>query len=462
MPATSSSSSMLSPQIAIPKPQLQKLAGVNPASPLRPNAAVFSPILSPRPGAAFGIPPSPRFGGVGGELDDWFKNLRKYEARMGAMAAASEEPKFREELGTIEQWFTLLNDSEQDATLYSLIQHASQEQITFLKAILQQLSDPMLADSRQSSPATTRPPLHVRLPGTPRTPGFSLASALSPATTQNKDLERLEKSAAGPGPSPLSAVDPTSQELFIKGSEDFSWANMVNTPMDLMFQKPQKSAHNPTGSMPMGIPNPMMGMAMMNPLAFNQGMAGYTNEAQLLALQLMMNGMTMQSQQLPQQSQPPVGNNQNQKSGSQQRQQQKGQSSAGASNWRSAPSKGTSKTPSKPKSAAGSSTAVTAAATPTTRPEDDVDPELLKDIPAWLKTLRLHKYTECFAGMTWQEIVVLDEDQLEKMGVTALGARKRLTKNFEGVKRKMGMAPANPDDAAAPGQEPAKDTATSP
>jgi len=89
-----------------------------------------------------------------------------------------------------------------------------------------------------------------------------------------------------------------------------------------------------------------------------------------------------------------------------------------------------------------------------------VDPELLKDIPAWLKTLRLHKYTEIFAGMTWQEIVVLDEDQLEKMGVTALGARKRLVKNFEGVKRKMGMAPANPE-GAGPEEESAKDTAAS-
>ena len=68
----------------------------------------------------FAVPPSPRFGAVGGEsIDQWFRNLRKYEATLvmspiyqlsdfltilqGAMAAASEEPKFREELGTIEQ-----------------------------------------------------------------------------------------------------------------------------------------------------------------------------------------------------------------------------------------------------------------------------------------------------------------------------------------------------------------------
>ncbi|KAL0579754.1 Flap-structured DNA-binding and RNA-binding protein [Marasmius crinis-equi] len=374
----------------------------------------------------------------------------------GAMAAASEEPKFREELGTIEQWFTLLNDSEQDATLYSLIQHASQEQLTFLKAVLQQLSDPVGDNSRQSSPATTRPPLNVRLPGTPRTPGFSLASALSPSTSQSRDQhDKLDKSAiaaAAAMASPLSATDQYGQEIFIKHDEN-SWANMVNTPMDLMFKKPQKSAQGP--NIPLGMANPMLGMSMMNPLAFNQGMAGYGNEAQLLALQLMMNGMTMQ----PQQQQPPSVGNSNQKSGAQQqRQQQKGQSS-GSGNWRSAPTaRGSSKaTPSKPKSTASSSSAAAAAVSPTTRPEDDVDPELLKDIPAWLKTLRLHKYTDAFKGMTWQDMVVLDEDQLEKMGVTALGARRRLTKNFEAVKRKMGMAPAD-DDGATPAEEAPKDT----
>ncbi|EEB87043.1 hypothetical protein MPER_15787, partial [Moniliophthora perniciosa FA553] len=89
-----------------------------PASPLRPNAAVFSPLLSPRINGGFAVPPSPRFGAVGGEsIDQWFRNLRKYEATLGAMAAASEEPKFREELGTIEQWFTLLTESEQTASL---------------------------------------------------------------------------------------------------------------------------------------------------------------------------------------------------------------------------------------------------------------------------------------------------------------------------------------------------------
>ncbi|KAG7090935.1 hypothetical protein E1B28_010008 [Marasmius oreades] len=438
MPAT-----MLSPQAAVPKPTQTLTGEHHPSSPLRPNAAIFNPILSPRPGGGFGVPPSPRFGVVGGEsLDQWFKDLRKYEATLSAMAAASEEPKFREELGTIEQWFTLLTDSEQTASLYTLIQHASQEQLTFLKAVLQQLTDNNV-DSRQASPATTRPPLSVRLPGTPRTPGFSLTSALSPATSHNphtKDLDRAAIAAAAA--SPVSATEPNSQELFIKPAEEMNWANMVNTPMDLMFQKPQNGAQ---GILP-GMPN-MMGMPALNPLVFNQGMMGYSNEAQLLALQLMMSGMTMQ---------PPMAaqtTHNGPKSTSQQRQSQKGQTS-GSNNWRSGSNNRTSASKSKDKSSASLSAT-------TTKPEDEVDPELLNDIPAWLKTLRLHKYTDCFKGMTWQEMVVLDEDELEKKGVSALGARRRLTKNFDAVKRKMGMmvdptpdadadalanAPANPGD----------------
>lgn len=441
MPAT-----MLSPQVTISKPKVQKLTGEHlyPSSPLRPNAAVFSPILSPRPGGGLGVPPSPRFGAVGGveSLDQWFKDLRKYEATLSAMAAASEEPKFREELGTIEQWFALLTDSEQTASLYTLIQHASQEQLTFLKAVLQQLTDNN-GDSRQASPATTRPPLGVRLPGTPRTPGFNLVSALSPSTSgssHSKDLDKVAVAAATAAvSSPVSATEPNSQELFIKSAEEMSWANMVNTPMDLMFQKPQNGAQ---GASP-GMAN-MMGMPALNPFSFNQGMLGYSDEAQLLALQLMMSGMTMPQPMVAQTAQ------NNQKSAPQQRQKN---TSTGSNNWRSgsssrssAPKPGTSK--SKDKVAASSSPS-----TPTTKPEDDVDPQLLNDIPAWLKTLRLHKYTDCFKDMTWQDMVVLDEDDLEKKGVTALGARRRLTKNFDAVKRKMGMAA---DDSAADGDALAK------
>ncbi|RPB16370.1 hypothetical protein P167DRAFT_481106 [Morchella conica CCBAS932] len=67
-------------------------------------------------------------------------------------------------------------------------------------------------------------------------------------------------------------------------------------------------------------------------------------------------------------------------------------------------------------------------------PEDPTDPNLLNDIPTWLRSLRLHKYTDNLKDLKWQELVELDDDALEKRGVNALGARRKMLKVFEQVK----------------------------
>lgn len=75
----------------------------------------------------------------------------------------------------------------------------------------------------------------------------------------------------------------------------------------------------------------------------------------------------------------------------------------------------------------------------TKKDDDDVDPALLVDIPAWLRSLRLHKYTPNFEKMKWQDMVVLDDAELEAKGVAALGARRKMLKTFEVVRKKMGI-----------------------
>ena len=67
-------------------------------------------------------------------------------------------------------------------------------------------------------------------------------------------------------------------------------------------------------------------------------------------------------------------------------------------------------------------------------PEDPTDPSLLQDIPSWLRSLRLHKYTDNLKDMNWTELVELDEAALEARGVNALGARRKMLKVFEQVK----------------------------
>ncbi|KAJ5179522.1 hypothetical protein N7492_002732 [Penicillium capsulatum] len=67
-------------------------------------------------------------------------------------------------------------------------------------------------------------------------------------------------------------------------------------------------------------------------------------------------------------------------------------------------------------------------------PEDPTDPALLKDIPSWLRSLRLHKYTDHLKDLKWTELVELDDKALEERGVNALGARNKMLKVFEQVR----------------------------
>ncbi|KAJ2388205.1 Flap-structured DNA-binding and RNA-binding protein [Coemansia sp. RSA 2603] len=73
------------------------------------------------------------------------------------------------------------------------------------------------------------------------------------------------------------------------------------------------------------------------------------------------------------------------------------------------------------------------------KPQADapIDLSLVRDIPAWLRSLRLHKYTDCFADMDWTEVVALNDEQLQAKGVSALGARRKMLKVFEAVALEM-------------------------
>ena len=61
-------------------------------------------------------------------------------------------------------------------------------------------------------------------------------------------------------------------------------------------------------------------------------------------------------------------------------------------------------------------------------PDDPTDPTLLQDIPGWLRSLRLHKYTDNLKDMKWTDLVELDDKGLEDRGVNALGARRKMLK----------------------------------
>lgn len=64
-------------------------------------------------------------------------------------------------------------------------------------------------------------------------------------------------------------------------------------------------------------------------------------------------------------------------------------------------------------------------------PEHSTEPTQLQDIPSWLRSLHLHKYTESLKDLKWSELVELDDQALEKRGVTSRRARQKMLKVFE-------------------------------
>ncbi|SPO26829.1 probable Protein VTS1 [Ustilago trichophora] len=91
--------------------------------------------------------------------------------------------------------------------------------------------------------------------------------------------------------------------------------------------------------------------------------------------------------------------------------------------------------------------------------EEVADLATLEDVPAWLRQLRLHKYTPNFETSHWKEMVVMDDKKLEDKGVAALGARRKMLKTFELVRKKYGIKMEGEDEpgSGVPGSHNEKD-----
>lgn len=186
-----------------------------------------------------------------------------------------------------------------------------------------------------------------------------------------------------------------------------------------------------------GSTNALPGFSGINPYTLNMlANAGLSTEAQLLAAQLVMSGLVQPTGLLQQPS-------------------AKLKKPTAPANWRTPTSarypasalRSSGLRPSSGLKSAGLKSSGLVPQTPLSAMEspreEDFNPEMLKDIPGWLRTLRLHKYTQCFDGLPWEEIVVLDDATLESKGVAALGARRRLLRTFEHVRKVMGMEEPN-------------------
>ncbi|KAG6886301.1 hypothetical protein C0993_006711 [Termitomyces sp. T159_Od127] len=357
-------------------------------------------------------------------LDLWLQNFRKYETTLQEITKTSAETKFKAELGTIEQWFKVLPEAERTATVYTLMAQSNQNQIRFFISALQQMIRPDVAkpdapaiDNTVKSKDRRPPSLNIPEPGSPTTP--------TPITAKE-----VTEAAHGK----LGILKPISEH---KDRE-----SMVNVQ---------------------GLP----GMSALSPFHRNMlSNAGLSADAQLLAVQLIMSGVVQPvgvppvSQRSPAKKSVHSGDAKNWRAPNSARYPRSALQSSGlrTTALKSATLKSANLPSASLPSAGLKSSGLDSAGAATPR-EEEFDPEMLNDVPAWLRSLRLHKYTSCFDNLTWQEMVVLDDATLEARGVAALGARRRLLRTFEHARRKMGME--DPDSATPTTSAPVTNTASS-
>jgi hypothetical protein len=361
-------------------------------------------------------------------FEQFLSQFRKYESVLDLMIKSTSDDKFKQEVATIEQWFRVLTEPEKNSSVHSLLKHCSQDQLRFLQSIITSMIKPeeikvtpVGQERMRLGKLTFRPPSlnlpDITLPVTP-TP----ITAKESAVDEQSQLEQALRQAPGAAPA-----------------------------------EPSVPAKDPNST------NPLPGFSGINPYTLNMlANAGLSKDAQLLAAQLVMSGIVQPTGLLQQQPSAKL---------------KKGPLPTG--NWRtpssarfpaSALKSSGLRQSSSLKSAGLRSSGLAAPQTPLSAILDspqleEFNPELLNDIPAWLRSLRLHKYAPCFDGLTWQEIVLLDDATLEAKGVAALGARRRLSRSFEQVRKEMGMEEPNsatPTTSTIPVPQPAAEQPTAP
>ncbi|KAI9337684.1 hypothetical protein DFJ73DRAFT_779759 [Zopfochytrium polystomum] len=324
-------------------------------------------------------------------IDRWFEDLNYYEKTLEQMAHAKLDENYREELKAIEQWFSVLSDPERTTALYSLLQHTTPVQIRFFITVLQQMAqkDPMGAPPGGASPiiGAGKPMMGPGKDDIISSANWSIAHNLSPSP----NLKAYAPAAPGASPGSLEIT------------RSFSSRSKSPHPVSPIFMSPsmrlggggsdagkQRGAgahaqHHPgdgwshvqlARKQPPGSPNPG-GYAHSE---YSDGFDDYGADGTA-------EGVDM-----------------------------KGRAGSSGGGGGVGASKEKGKIP------------------------ETVDLEALKDIPAWLRSLRLHKYTGVFEGCDWQEMVKMTDDDLIAKGVSALGARRKLLKVFELVRNESGIA----------------------
>jgi len=286
--------------------------------------------------------------------------------------------------------FKVLNEPERASVFYTLIQHLTQDKLHFFVAVLQQTIHP-----QKSKPSPG--PYFCVLTNFPR-------FQLTPTVGKPQVRPKLDKPSFRPPslniPNPESPLTPTP--VTAKESATDELESHHNLLVQAVMKREARSQATPSvegnwsnlvntpmipmfhqdknskDAKPVSLTTPLPSFRGINPYTLNMlANAGLSAEAQVLAAQLVMSGLVR-----------PIDR------------------TAGFS---------------------------------VKAKKEGFDAEMLKDIPGWLRSLRLHKYTSAFDGLTWDQMVVLDDAKLKARGVATLGARRLLLRTFDHVRKCMGM-----------------------
>ncbi|KAA8913337.1 hypothetical protein TRICI_003225 [Trichomonascus ciferrii] len=410
----------------------------------------------------------------GGEIDQaaekWLADLELYQSTLEEMATVSLDKNFKDELSSIEQWFSWLSVGERTAALYALLQQTTPVQIRFFITVLQNFAnkdpisailsptaaerDPLQRDQLSQAhaqaaqahaqvqqqlqqqqqqaaaavAAATQQPMspNLRVPETPENPMFkpsplnntsyhrqSLQPPRSPWTNSHEinrpksatDMSRQQQqqeASSGLQNQLKTPAGKTHTKSYSQTPQDFnympgeapsassaSWASMMNTPAS-NFNSPQPQKVNNeivnSTAMKMAALSTVNGRVVLDDVKKHRRkhhIIGDFDPDNDLGLGVSVPTATAQQQQ--------------------------------PSSAQSTPEK--TRTPSKSKEV------------------NYTDINLLQDIPSWLRSLRLHKYTDNLKDLEWKQLITLSDEDLQNRGVNALGARRKMLKIFDQIKQ---------------------------
>lgn len=388
-------------------------------------------------------------------IDRLYEDLSYYERTLEEMAQARLDDNFREELKAIEQWFSVLSNCERTTALYSLLQQATPVQIRFFITVLQQMA-------QKETPGNTVDKTHERdylYP--PRSPGVNSRKFYPRHSAPIEDFD-FQKRANEENVYHHPHHDDThsykgnrrGSTHSLKGKEDNN--TRPKSPFDLEMTQingaqgwalnnftssqtsPGSSLRERTSSLQQqqahhNNPHPMKnGIHVTTKRSFNK-ISSPKSPAFPKPLSPLIVMPTGNDNKHTFNDIPPVSPGGSNKWGS-----SSNRGGYAHSEYSDVDDDGNSRRNGsqyhRAGSTAGSTTAGSVSGKDKGKIPDQIELELLEDIPTWLRSLRLHKYTSIFENMPWKEMVVLTDEELTTKGVAALGARRKLLKVFSMVK----------------------------